>query len=131
MRIQMSDLFQTDFYSPTVSFSVLPESERAEPYESGERKWVALGRTTAGIALAGVLFLAGPAVGSDPVIRALSLDAHHDHSESGLTALLQRRGDALPSPATAVTVAKALRARAFLEPIHPREPEAPDPDYGL
>lgn len=127
----MSDLFQSDFYGPTVGFSVLPESERAEPYESGERRWVGLGRTTAGIALAGVLFLAGPAVGSDPVIRAVSLHSQHDHSESQLTPLLQRRGEALPSPASAVTTAKALRTRAFLEPIHPREPETPDPDYGL
>jgi len=126
----MSEFFETDFYQPTVSFSALPEAERATTKYRGGDGWSSFRRTAAGFAFAGALLFSGSAVSSNPVLRVEALRGSAS-VESPRFTVRPRRGKPLPSPVSDAVSARALRARAYFEVLHPDETEPPDPDYGL
>lgn len=129
----MTDLFEGDFYSPEIDFPLLPSSEDERPYPEGLSPLDRLRRVTAGIAVAGALYLGGPFQLSKPIVRPHAIRVDHDGELAvPQIAKLPRRGQPIPSPVSADVLRKAERAGAFFGRVtEPPGAGGEDPDYGL
>lgn len=128
----MTDLFESDFYSPEIDFAVVPVSEERQ-YPVGPSARTLLRRATAEMAFAAALYLAGPSLLSDAVLKPDAIRSDHD-TEAALRPLgkIPRRGKAIPSPISANVFQKAKRAGALFERVTDTHDLGwQDPDYGL